>query len=137
MVERYNKTTLAFGCNLGLAEPRQELDALAAVAIRLYRGPQAPWTQEQPLRVLIEREGEELRFRLDEESAARVRAAKGVPVVVSLHRDVAASFRAEHGRLYPHLPEVLTRLSRERVLELGGVRFYEGETKVFEWPARV
>lgn len=137
VVVRRGTLTVAFGCNLGVAEPAAELDELAMLAIHVYEDTQpSAWRQQEPLRVLVEHDEEGFRFRLDDASAARVVAAGGTPTTVSIRHDVAADFRRTHGRLYPHVPEWLTALSREGVLELGGVRFADGDQVVGEWPDR-
>jgi hypothetical protein len=135
-VHRRGRVTVAFGCNLGIEQPSQALAELTEAALQLREAPPAPWTEVPPLRVVLEHDGEGTRFVLDPPSAARVIHAGGSPTPIRIGHDVAADFRALHGPLYPHLPQLLTALPSEQVLELGGVSIEDAGQTVFEWPAR-
>lgn len=126
-----------FSTDPGTADPVAAFDALSERALALYRNPvEPPWLRTEPLVVEVAHDEEGWAFELEPQSAARVRGAGGHPARVSIRHDVASDFRQMHGPLYSHVAEWVTGLDAERLLELGGARFRDGETLVGVWPKR-
>jgi len=137
VVARDGRVTAAFGCNLGAPDPREALQELAGALLPLFRHPpEAPWSTSEPLQVFVTHSQGEWHFQLRDADAQRVAAVGGSPVGVSIRDDVARDFRRQHGRMYPFVAEWVTGLDRDGLLALGGARFVDGQTLLYEWPDR-
>lgn len=136
-IAREGRITAAFGCNIGRSDPLAELQALATRLVDLFRQPpEVKWRAAAPIDVLVAYDDSSCYFRLRDSDAARVVEAGGNPVRVTIRHDVASDFERQHGRMYPFVAEWVTGLERDKLLELGGARFVDGERVLFEWPDR-
>jgi hypothetical protein len=117
-----------------------EFQELRRRALALYADRQPPaWAALEPLTIEVGQADEGWTFQLSAESAPRVRAVlgpEGKTARVSIPLDAATTFRRIHGPLYPHVAEWVTNLSREQLLELGGVRFVDSDKILWEWPQK-
>lgn len=86
-------------------------------------------TSRQPLTIKVEMDDQRWRFSLEPRDRSRVPA---LVTSITVALDVANDFRTIHGELYPHVSEWVTGLSREQILELGGVRFVGQINR--QWP---
>ncbi|HET7505272.1 MAG TPA: hypothetical protein VFK02_29840 [Kofleriaceae bacterium] len=76
--------------------------------------------QVTPLRIRVEKDDRCWRFSLDPSDRDRVRTEAAT---LTVPHDVADDLSMLYGDLFSHVAEWLTGLSREQILELGGVRF--------------
>lgn len=112
---------------------------LCDAALELRARPAGDWLLHEPLIILVGHEGAAWLFRMEDESRRRLREYFGEQTTIANVRvpfDVADNFRLAYGELYPFAVEWVTSKPRHNLLPLGGVRFLEKETIVWEWPRR-
>ncbi|MGC3999909.1 MAG: hypothetical protein QM767_21705 [Anaeromyxobacter sp.] len=121
-------------------QERDEFHALRVRALALLGRRGSEWRTREPLRIVVRLGAEDFTATLDAASATRAERARGHPTP---HERVTVSWEAELGveALVPHLTlelaVVLTRLSADVLLSLGGVRFVAEDGRTLgEWPAR-
>lgn len=102
-------------------------DAILDLLDHQHETPQP--SHAQALTIRVELDAQRWRFSLEPQDRPRVPA---LATSVTVPLDIADDFRALYGDLYPHVAEWVTGLSREQILELGGVRFV-GEINR-QWP---
>jgi hypothetical protein len=136
-----------FNCDIGLY-PRgpQLLEELGALALKMLRGDPAVWTKERAsLVVEVFNEDDGMAIALDEPSAARVRRVRDQAWrTPRIHVDhgVFQDLESVLPDVWAELAVILTGLTTERLLELGGVRFDlvsrlpENRRTLVEWPER-
>lgn len=126
-----------FCVNLGSLDVDAAFVELSQAVVGLFgsRDP-LPWMRDEPLTVEVSTDDEAWYYQLDQGSTPRVQAAGGTPTRVRMRFDVADDFRRLQGPLYPHVAQFVTNLSRDRLIEMGGVRFVHQGTIVAVWPLR-
>lgn len=91
-----------------------------------------------PLRIVIEANGEATRYRLDDRSAERIaifHPPDWKSPRVDVPRDVEDDFSLLHGEIREHLIEVLTGIDRDHVRGLGGIQYVSSTGKELgRWP---
>jgi hypothetical protein len=137
----YGTVAIEFFATLGERDRLvQEFVELRDVALDLFtRRRPSPWLRQEPLTVLVTADDDRWAFALDQMSKARIldRFGAATPVArVTVPITVADAFMSTYGPMYPFAAEWVTSRSRQELLELGGVRFVNGDTIVWEWPRR-
>jgi hypothetical protein len=134
------EVAVEFFYDLGLASSADALfQRLCDAALELRARPAGDWMLHEPLVIFVSHEGDAWLFRMEDESRRRLREYFGEQTTVGNVRvpfDVADHFRFAYGELYPFAVEWVTSKPRHKLLPLGGVRFLEKKTIVWEWPQR-
>lgn len=120
-------------------EPLLRLSELSKAALALYADPQQPsWPQTEPLVIEVASDEEGLSFQLSKSAIIALELNEQGPrrETMTVRYDMKDAFEQLHGPIYPHIAEWMTGLSREELLERGGVRFEESGREPIVWPAR-
>ena len=132
---------LRLGMELRLeAQALNELRNLGVHALRLLEGsPGNPlWQPNTPLHAIVTKDGQTLSYALDEGSLTRLQALHGSqwkPARVSISQEPLPPATNEPGDLYSHMAPILTGVSLDALVPLGGVQFRDPSGKVlWEWP---
>jgi hypothetical protein len=128
---------IRFGTELGNApNARSEFSHLRGRLLEILDR-HMPWQRQSPL-VIVERRVDTGRvFGLDDASAARIQARRDGWQRLPLHisGDVAADFEQIHGPIRMHAAELLTGLSGDEILEMGGYRIVDTSGREqLRWP---
>jgi len=132
---------MQFWVSAGLeGQELDEFDELSSRAIALLDRRGSPWRALPPLIAVVRLEPDGFTCSLDPESAKRAEASLGFALPaerVTVSREVESGIQTVIDDLMPELAHILTRLSADKMLALGGVRFVTAEGRTLgEWPAR-
>lgn len=120
-------------------QPLLRLRELSEAALALYGDRSQPtWPNRAPLVIEVTTEEEGLCFRLSDTAMIALQLSdQGFRAkAMRIRFDVKDAFEQLHGPIYSHVAEWLTGLSREELLERGGVRFEGPGREPIVWPAR-
>lgn len=133
---QYGPVAVRLGLELGLAgQAGEELRRLREAALLVLDAPAShPVDSPGPLRVMVSPEGQRSVYRLEERSGTRIRRYLGhdhsfpeLTVSRDLNEDVPPV------NLHIHVAPMLTGLSLEQILLLGGIRFERADTNELLW----
>jgi len=134
---------IRFGLQSGLGDQvREEYEALRRRAMDLLRTPATPaWREEPPLVVDVKIDDQGWTLSLASDSIRRmqeIHREPWKPNSVTIKHETKHEFEQMHGDMIRHIIPILTELSIEQVVALGGVCLHDRSTgRIVEWPKRV